>query len=224
MDGSDLSHTESESFACGPTDHYHRQADLLERKKEKVKKKKLVGWLVVSIWMRLLSSACFPRSMRAPCSSPLWDLGLLHPSHLFFSVIGWIWCFSVDTAITYMFSSCSLPPSLSLHDDCVISFSLTHTNIYNSPSSNSFFQSPPHSLYPLRDQITRTSSTLSLSPQSFRISTFTPLFQLLRFFLFLLQKTQTTNHASTPFPQPGSTNPSTPTTVTAPSPLHNSKQ
>lgn len=54
--------------------------------KGKNKKKRLVGWLVVSIWMRLLSSASLPRSMRAPCSSPLWDLGLLHPSHLFLCV------------------------------------------------------------------------------------------------------------------------------------------
>lgn len=47
------------------------------------KREKKIDWLVISIWMRLLSSASLPRSMRAPCSSPLWDLGLLHPSHLF---------------------------------------------------------------------------------------------------------------------------------------------
>lgn len=146
--------------------------------KKKSKKRKLVGWLVVSIWMRLLSSASLPRSMRAPCSSPLWDLGLLHPSHLFcVCVIGWIWCFFVYLTSTWLFL---FSPPLSLHDACVISSSLTHTNIYNSLSSNSFFQSP-HSLHPLLDQITRTSFTLSLSPQSFRIPTFTPLFQLLRF-------------------------------------------
>lgn len=163
---------------------------------------------------------CFPPSIdaRAVFFSFV-GLGFVTPiSPFFVCVIGRIWCFSVDTAITYMFSSCSLP--LSLHDDCVISFFLSNTHTYTTLLHQIL---SPHSLYPLRDQITRTSSTLSLSPQSFRISTFTPLFQLLRFFL-LSKKPKPTNHASTPFPPPGDTTPSSTTTITAPSPLHNSKQ
>lgn len=165
---------------------------------------------------------CFPPSIdaRAVFFSFV-GLGFVTPISPFFSVIGWIWCFSVYLTSTWLFLFS--PPSLSLHDACVIPFFLSKTHIYNSPSSNSFFQSPPHSLYPLQDQITRTSSTLSLSPQFFRISTFIPLLQLLRFFLFS-KKTKPTNHAFPPFPPPGSTSPSTPTTVPAPSPLHNSKQ
>lgn len=191
------------------------------RKGERKVKKKMVGWLVISIWMRLLSSASLPRSMHAPwCSSPLWDLGLLHPSHLFLCVIGWIWCFFV-----YLTSTCSLlvlPPPLSLHDDCVISFSLTHTYTHIQLSFIKFFL-PVSSL---SISITRSNHPYLihsfLSPQSFRISTFTPLFQLPSF--SFSQKPQTTNHESTPFPPPSSTTPSTPTTAPAPSPLHNSKQ
>lgn len=62
--------------------------------------------------------------MRAPCSSPLWDLGLLHPSHLFCVCDRMDFGVSSSTLLVHG-SSCSLP--LSLHDDCVISFSLTHT-------------------------------------------------------------------------------------------------
>lgn len=56
MDGSDLSHTESESFACGPIDHYHHQADLPERKK---------NWLVGCFDMDASPEFCFPPSIDA---------------------------------------------------------------------------------------------------------------------------------------------------------------
>lgn len=60
MDGSDLSHTESESLACGPIDHYHHQADLLERKK--IKKN---SWLVGCFDMDAPPEFCFPPSIDA---------------------------------------------------------------------------------------------------------------------------------------------------------------
>lgn len=109
MDGSDLSHTESESLACGPTDHYHLQADLLERRK----KNKKIGWLVGCFDMDASPEFCFPPSIdaRAVFFSFV-GLGFVTPiSPFFVCVIGWIWCFFV-----YLTSTCSLlvlsPPSL----------------------------------------------------------------------------------------------------------------
>lgn len=115
-----------------------------------------------------------------------------------------------------------LSPSLSLHDACVISFFLSNTNI--QPSFIKFFLPVSSSLF----------ISITRSNHSYLIHSF-PLTPILSNFhihspippssLFLLsKKTKTTNHAFPPFPPPGSTSPSTPTTVPAPSPLHNSKQ
>lgn len=172
--------------------------------------------------MRLLSSASLPRSMRAPCSSPLWDLGLLHPSHLFFlCVIGWIWCFFVYLTSTWLFLF-SPPPPLSLHDACVISFSLTHTytTLLHQILSSSLLTLYIH--YEIKSPVPHPLFPSHPNPFEFPHS-----FSHSNFFAFPFpspKNTQTTNHASAPFPPPGSTNPSTPTTITAPSPLHNSKQ
>lgn len=145
MDGSDLSHTESESFACGPIDHYHRQEDLPERRK--IKTKKLVGCFDMDASPEFC--LLFSIDARAVVFFSFVGLGFVTPFSPFFVCDRMDFGVSLSTLLVHG-SSCSLPFSLSLHDACVISFFLsnTHTNIYNSPSSNSFFQSP-HSLYPI---------------------------------------------------------------------------
>lgn len=83
MDGSDLSHTESESLACGPIDHYHRQADLPERRK---KSKKKDGWLVGYFDMDAPPEFCFPPSIdaRAVVFFSFVGLGFVTPISPFF--------------------------------------------------------------------------------------------------------------------------------------------
>lgn len=86
------------------------------------------NWLVGCFDMDASPEFCFPPSIdaRAVFFSFV-GLGFVTPISPFLCVIGWIWCFSVDTAITYMSFL-----SLSLHDACVISFSLTHTHTYTT--------------------------------------------------------------------------------------------
>lgn len=103
MDGSDLSHTESESFACGPiemvrTRVLHSIIVIIVKqiywKGKKKSKNKLVGWLVGCFDMDAPPEFCLLPSIdaRAVFFSFV-GLGFVTPISPFLCVIGWILVF-----------------------------------------------------------------------------------------------------------------------------------